>query len=243
MSPKSSYPAEAAVAMQATPDSSAVAFQIQYRNLAGHHRTLDDVCADQLVGSQLKRIASKEGIIWEEAAATLRLVKAGKELDRSAPCGLEKGDSVHLLLRSLPGGMDGAAHWQVWGKPIAPLPSPTPSIPHPLTPPPTLPHCSSISLLLLVPAPTPKTLPRPSPTSLARQTGVCPFSCNFAPHKLNCTSCHGVLKRCPLLHLAWQHTSRKLRACRVFGPGRRKFQRERIAATSPSGFIHSPFAR
>ena len=134
MSPKSSYPAEAAVAMQATPDSSAVAFQIQYRNLAGHHRTLDDVCADQLVGSQLKRIASKEGLIWEEAAATLRLVKAGKELDRSAPCGLEKGDSVHLLLRSLPGGMDGAAHWQVWGKPIAPLPSPTPSIPHPLTP-------------------------------------------------------------------------------------------------------------
>jgi hypothetical protein len=87
-------------------------------------------------------------------------------------------------LPSLHGGMDGAAQRQVLGKRISSPPSPAPShtIPHPLTPTHS-PHCSSIRLLLLVPAP--KTLPTPSSTSyLAHLTGVCLFSCHLCTAQL-----------------------------------------------------------
>jgi hypothetical protein len=77
-------------------------FQIQYRCLAGHHGTLDGVRADDSAGAVLRRIAAKTGVS-QTMAATLRLAKGRNELDLHAPCGLGKGDTVHVLGR-LDGG-------------------------------------------------------------------------------------------------------------------------------------------
>ena len=77
--------------------------QIMYRDLSGHHRTLDGVCARDSAASVLQRIADKMGV----SAQTLWLAKEGKELDMCAPCGIGKHETVHVLSR-LDGG--GGAH-------------------------------------------------------------------------------------------------------------------------------------
>ena len=89
--------------MEATGASThAPSFQIQFRSLSGAHGTLDAVHASDLAGSVLERIAAKTGVPQAERT-TLRLMRAGKSLDVSSPCGLVEGETVHLLSRGCGG--------------------------------------------------------------------------------------------------------------------------------------------
>ena len=57
---------------------------------------------DDLSSTVLRRIAAKLGLS-EAVTSTLRLIKAGKQLElTAASCGLAKGDTVHVV-----GGLDG----------------------------------------------------------------------------------------------------------------------------------------
>ena len=78
-------------------------FQVFFRDLKGHHGTLDGVRSDDTASTVLCRIAAKLGLS-EAATSTLRLIKAGKALDLSAASLLAKGDTVHVLSR-LDGGI------------------------------------------------------------------------------------------------------------------------------------------
>jgi hypothetical protein len=82
--------------------SSAPPFQIFYRDLDGKHGTLDGVCGDDTASAVLTRIAAKLGLRPAVASGQLRLLKAGKQLELTAACGLVKGDTVHVV-----GGLDG----------------------------------------------------------------------------------------------------------------------------------------
>ena len=62
------------------------AFQIFYRDLQGHHGTLDGVRSGDLVLVLLRRIAAKLGL---SEASRLRLLHAGKQLEPTAACGLD----------------------------------------------------------------------------------------------------------------------------------------------------------
>jgi hypothetical protein len=64
---------------------------------------------DDLSSTVLRRIAAKLGLS-EAVTSTLRLIKAGKQLEASAACGLAKGDTVHVV-----GGLDGGAPTQRCG--------------------------------------------------------------------------------------------------------------------------------
>ena len=76
----------------------AAPFQIMYRDLHGHHGSLDGVCCDDTASAVLHRIAAKLGLS-EAATSRVRLVKAGKQLEPTVACGLAKGDTVHVLGR------------------------------------------------------------------------------------------------------------------------------------------------
>ena len=71
-------------------------FQIQYRGLSGHHGTLDGVRSGDSARSVLYKIAAKLGV-GKEAAARLRLVRAGKQLEPAAACALVKDETVHVI--------------------------------------------------------------------------------------------------------------------------------------------------
>ena len=77
-------------------------FQVQFRALSGSHGVLDGVHAEDLAGCVLRRIAVKTGV--EADVAGLRLLRAGKQLDLGAPCGLEMDETVHLAGRLDGGG-------------------------------------------------------------------------------------------------------------------------------------------
>ena len=66
---------------------------------------LDDVRVEDTAGSVLLRIAAKTGVS-EVQVTGLRLVKAGKQLDLEAPCGLERDEAVHVAGRLDGGGLD-----------------------------------------------------------------------------------------------------------------------------------------
>ena len=89
------------VQLERAADFDASPFQIFFRGLGGKHGTLDGVRSDDLASAVLRRIAAKLGL-GEAAASRVRLVKAGKQLESTAACGLAKGDTVHVV-----GGLDG----------------------------------------------------------------------------------------------------------------------------------------
>ena len=80
----------------ATPTPLDPPFQLQFRALSGHHGTLDGVRGGDLASDVLCRIAAKLGL-RDEAAGRLRLVRAGKQLEPEAACGLAAGDTVHMV--------------------------------------------------------------------------------------------------------------------------------------------------
>ena len=71
-------------------------YQIFYRDLQGHHGTLDGVRSGDLASTVLRRIAAKLGLS-AVAASKVSLFKAGKLLASDAACGLSAGDTVHLV--------------------------------------------------------------------------------------------------------------------------------------------------
>ena len=103
----------AAVAQASTDVRGDPRFQIQYRDLQGHHGTLNGVRAADSAGVVLRRIATKTDVS-EEMAAALRLMKAGRAMDLCAPCGLVKGETVHVVGRLDGGGGSGSERVGEW---------------------------------------------------------------------------------------------------------------------------------
>ena len=102
-------PNSQAIGMQRSTSSSVVTtsvgstFQIRFRGISGRTETLDDVCGDDYAGEVLVRILNKIGIS-EQHISRLSLRHDGKKLDPSAPCNLDKGDTVQLAGSFLVGG-------------------------------------------------------------------------------------------------------------------------------------------
>ena len=92
-----------------TADDHTPPFMIFYRDLAGNHGTLAGVRSSDLASVVVGRIAAKLGLS-KTATSKVRLLKAGKQLEASAACGLAKGDTVHVV-----SGLDGGAPTQCCG--------------------------------------------------------------------------------------------------------------------------------
>ena len=75
------------------PCTASPRFQLQYRALSGHHRTVDGVSADDSGEAVRRTIASQEGV----PEAAIRLLLRGKPLDLEAPCKLTRGEAVHVV--------------------------------------------------------------------------------------------------------------------------------------------------
>ena len=97
-----------AILARAPPDAS---FQIFFATSVsaggrGRHGTLDGVRSTDEASVVLRRIATKLGLA-ESAVTQLRLLRAGKQLEATAPCGLAKGDTVHVVGRLVGGDARG----------------------------------------------------------------------------------------------------------------------------------------
>ena len=78
---------------------SAPPFQIFYRDVNGHHGTLDGVRSTDTACSVLRRIAIKLGLDDARMMVQLRLIAGGKQLEPAVACGLAKGETVHVVGR------------------------------------------------------------------------------------------------------------------------------------------------